>query len=150
MLDSATLSEYINLKNKMDAAYTVFKKEPSVINATRHTTAAQAFTSFCVDTMATLTGVTDEAPDKQAEILANFDQYKECACCGEQLLYRVDDKHFIQNVTFVPEFKGWCHTCLVAHCCNIDDCSACPLPAELGFDYAECPYKEVRKLYRNN
>lgn len=146
MLDSNTLNNYLRLKKEMDAAYLVFKKEPSISNATKHTAATQAFTAFCVNTMAELTGVTDEAPDKQAEILANFDQYKTCSKCNTDLLFKVNDQHFIESIEFVPEFKGWCHTCLVAHCCNIE-CADCKIAEAQNYDIADCPYKEVKKLY---
>lgn len=146
MLNSNTLRNYLRLKTELDATYLVFKKEPSILNATRHTAAAQAFNTFCVDTMAELAGVTDETPNKQAEILANFDQYKVCNKCEDELLFKVNDQHFIESTGFVPDFKGWCHTCLVAHCCNTE-CTECTVAIEQNYDTADCPYKEVKKLY---
>ena len=141
MLDSTTLGTYLQLKKRMDAAYTVFKKEPSVINATRHTAAAQAFTTFCVDTMAVLAGDTEDS-NKKEQILANIEQYRTCEKCESELLYPVDNRGFIESNDFVPDFPGWCHTCLVEHCCA-HDCATCTLPE----DADTCSYKEIKKLY---
>ena len=160
ILDSNILRTYVQLKNKMDAAYLVLKKDPSVTNATIHTLAAQAFTTFCVDTMKDLTGVHQESSNKQAEILADLNAnsteegttsaYLTCAedSCGTQLVFPVGDPGnytgFIESIDFVPDFPGWCHKCLVDHCSNTDcaDCTICPTPS-----VSTCPYHEVKKIY---
>lgn len=143
MLDATIRDTYLQLKASMDAAYTLLKKEPSVINATRHTAAVQAFNTFCIKTMKTLVGSSEEGSDKRQEILANIEEYKTCNTCGSQILYPVDASHYIESSDFVPDFPGWCHTCLVEHCCDTD-CRICRVTAG---DPAECPFKEIKKLY---
>jgi hypothetical protein len=104
-LNTEIIETYYQLKKAMDAAYKVFKKEPSVVNATRHTTAAQAFTNFCLEAMAEAVGDTEDTINKE-EILANIEEYKTCKECGSEILYQVDDHHFIESSDFVPDFPG--------------------------------------------
>lgn len=141
MLDSAILDAYHQLKKKMDAAYTIFKKEPSMINATRHTMASQAFTTFCIDTMAMLAEDTEDN-DKKEEILANIEQYRTCKKCNSEILYPVDNRGFIESNEFVPDFPGWCHSCLINYC-RSHNCETCTLPEDID----TCSYKEIKKLY---
>ena len=141
MLDSNTLSIYKQLKNKMDAAYKVFKKDPSVANASRHTAAAQAFTTFCIDTMATLVG--DVEVDHREDILANIEQYLTCTRCGEELLFQLDEDDYIESGLFVPEFPGWCYSCLVKHCVA-RDCESCTLTSTPD----TCSYREIKNIYK--
>lgn len=136
------INNYNELKNKMDAAYIVFKKTPSAVNATKHITATQAFNNFCVETMTTLAGASEDSFDKDAEILANIDQYKTCKKCKAEILHQVDKKHFIGSSNFVPDFPGWCHECLVEHCVSCD-CSECIITP----DKDKCSYAEIKKLY---
>lgn len=141
MLSSELLDKYNQLKQKKDAAYTVFKKNPTVINSSRYTTAAQLFTAFCVETMGVLAG---ESPsdDKQEEILANIADYRLCKHCNAELLYQVDDKHFIESSKFVKDFPGWCYSCLVDYCCE-HQCEYCGLTE----DPENCSYKEIKNIY---
>ena len=144
MLDSNTLSTYTLLKNKMDAAYRLLKKDPSIISANRHTAAAQAFNSFCVDTVKAMAEGNQSDSDKQQEILNNIDNYKTCKQCGSEVLYEVDDGHFIESSDFEPNFPGWCHTCLVEHCCSTN-CLGCDLVS----DHTTCSFKEMKNFYMN-
>lgn len=143
MLDSLILDNYNKLKNEMAAAYSVFRRNPSVTNASAYTTATQAYTTFCVETMKALAGDVDE-PDKQSEILANIEKYRTCKECGSEILYKVDDKHILESSDFEPNFPGWCHTCLVEHCVATD-CSACTIVA----DHTNCSFKETKNFYMN-
>ena len=141
MLTQDLLDKYNSLKQKKDAAYLVFKKEPSLINATRHSVATQAYTSFCIETMEFLA---EETPaDNKDEILASIERYKTCQQCGREVLYAVSDKHFIESSEFVPAFPGWCHTCLVDYCCD-HECQFCTLTE----DYESCSYKEIKNIYK--
>lgn len=143
MLSSNILYKYKQLKEKMDAAYTVFRKDPTVTNASRHTTAAQAFTNFCVDTMAELAGSGNEDQNRDDLILSNIDNYKTCKKCGSELLYLVSEDRFIGSSEFVPEFPGWCHTCLIEHCLRTE-CTECTVAATP----ASCSYKEIKNIYK--
>jgi hypothetical protein len=134
------LTEYTTLKQQKDAAYTVFKKEPSTINASRHAIATQRFTTFCIETMETLAGET--TPDHSDDILANIENYRTCKKCEAEILYQVDEGRFIESSDFVPDFPGWCYPCLIEHCCKAD-CSACTLVT----DPEKCSYKEIKKIY---
>ena len=145
MLSTEMQSTYDQLKREMDAAYIVFKKEPSMVNATRHATAAQKFNSFCIEAMAELA---DEEPtfiEDTEHILENFDDYKSCKKCGVELLFRVDDKHYIKHLNFVPGFPGYCYACLVKRCCSID-CNRCTLVD----DPSTCSFKEVKNIYNDS
>lgn len=141
MLTTEVLNTYKDLKKKRDAAYLVFKKEPSMINATKHAGAVQAFTSFCIETMEVLAGEEDTG-NKEEEILANIDAYKTCKTCGANILYQVDAGHFIGSSEFVEDFPGWCHSCLIDHCCKVE-CQYCALTK----DYENCSYKEIKNIY---
>lgn len=124
----------------MDAAYTVFKKEPSSVNAARHYTATQAFTSFCVESMKALA---DDLPvDNTEHILANMDTYKACKQCSTELLYPISENQYVEKSDFVPDFPGWCHTCLVEHC-KYTECGKCTLTEDPG----SCAYKEIKNIY---
>jgi hypothetical protein len=142
MLTQDLLDKYNSLKKKKDAAYLVFKKEPSMINATRHSVATQAFTSFCIETMESLA----EAPevDLKEEILANIDEYKTCKQCDKVILYAVQENNsFVESSEFVPGFPGWCHTCLIDYCCN-HECEYCARTD----DYENCSYREIKNIYK--
>lgn len=142
MLTQELLDKYNQLKQKKDAAYIVFKKEPSMVNATRHSVATQAFTTFCIDAMTALAEADSTPGTTEEEILADFEIYKDCDKCGLTLLHLVDDQHFIAHSSFVKDFPGWCHTCLVEHCCTTP-CESCLLVR----DTESCPYKEIKKIY---
>jgi hypothetical protein len=138
------INSYYELKNKMDAAYKVFRKDPSITNATKHTEASNNYKAFCVDTLASLVG--DVPKDKEAleeEIIANIDEYKTCKQCGRNLLYPVSPGSYIASSDFVEEFPGWCHDCLIEHCINCD-CSECTLTETP----ATCAYLATKKFYQ--
>ena len=140
MLDLQTLTDYKNLKAQKDAAYDVFKREPNLTNATRHSTAAQAFTSFCVETMAKLVG--DQPEDYENEILNNLETYRTCGQCNSELLFPVSDQRYIASCDFIPEIPGWCFSCLVEHCLATE-CEQCKVAA----NPATCSFKETKKIY---
>lgn len=140
MLSGDILNNYKLLKQKKDAAYLVFKKEPTPANASRHSVATQAFTSFCLDTMEKLAGIS--VPDNDAEILADIERYRTCKQCEAELVYPVSEDHFVASSEFVAAFPGWCHTCLVDYC-RTHLCEQCPLTN----DYNNCPYKEIKNIY---
>jgi hypothetical protein len=144
MLDSTILDTYNRLKNKMEAAYFVFKKEPTVTNAAAHTTALQTYTNFCVETMKTLAGDVGGSVDNTEKVLKDFDAYRTCKQCDSEILYKVD-KHILESSDFVPDFPGWCYTCLVKHC-MATDCEACTLVK----DFATCSFKETKAIYNNS
>ena len=141
MLTQEILDRYKELKRKKDAAYLVFKKEPTMINATKHAGATQAFTSFCIETMEALAGEEDNN-NEQEDILANIEKYKTCKQCEREVLYQVDAGHFIRSSEFVEDFPGWCHSCLIDHCREVE-CQYCSLIE----DYENCPYKEIKNIY---
>lgn len=142
LMDKETIAKYKQLKREMDAAYRIFRKSPTLENATRHTTASQAFTSFCVETMKTLTSYLEE--DFNQKILEDFETYRVCRCCNTELLFKITDDRFVASSSFVPEFPGICFDCLVEHCCT-NGCSFCAMVE----DPSTCPFKEVRKVYLN-
>lgn len=138
MIDSATLAKATKLKKEMDAAYIVFRTEPTVERAATWTAATTIFNDFCVSTIKEL--INDET-DRREEILANVDKYKTCKQCGIELLHLVDKDNFVTNINFVEGFPGWCYNCLVDHCLATD-CSECTLKA--GAEY--CSFHPVKEL----
>jgi hypothetical protein len=152
MLDETTRNTYIQLKKEMDAAYKVLKQNPAVTNASRYTAATQAFTNFCLSTMATLVDLPEEE-DTHELILANIEAYETCRECKERginttLLHRIDDSEgnptdYIESSDFLPDFPGWCHNCLVEHC-KTTNCGDCTLTS----DPETCSFAEVAKLHR--
>lgn len=143
MLDAKMLDTYKALKSKMTAAYAVFKRSPTHQNIARHSTASQAFTNFCIEAMAELAD--DKAVDNTDKILQNIEDYKTCKTCGSELLYLTDLKNYIASSEFVPEFPGWCHTCLIEHCLKTP-CESCKLVS----DPTTCAYKDVKKFYQED
>lgn len=143
MLSHSMLTTYKDLKRKKDAAYKVFKQDPTVINASKHAAATQAFTNFCISSMAELAG--DVETENKDHILEHIEDYKTCKICGSEILYQVDEGHYIGSSDFVPEFPGWCYVCLVEHCLETN-CESCNLVT----DNAACPYKEVKKIYQED
>lgn len=140
MLDPVVLTKYFRLKNERDISYKIFKRKPSVENATKHTTAVQNFTKFCVENMAAL--AEDREDDKKTEILANLDTYKTCKTCGADLLYIIDEQNYIERNDFVEGFPGWCFGCLAKHC-KETSCDTC----DLIKDPAVCGFKELKNIY---
>lgn len=137
--------KYRQLKKKMEAAYRVFKQEPSITNASRHSSTVQAFNTFCIETMAAL-AEDQGTEDNQEYILEHFDDYKTCKQCGAELLYLVDTDYFINSSLFVPDFPGWCYSCLKQHCIDTN-CSRCQLVSESN--RSNCPNKELQNIYLN-
>ena len=144
LVTTDVINNYYEVKNKMDAAYTLFRKDPSVVNAAKHTEATNNYRTFCVDTLAALVG--DLPKDKDSikqDIIANIDEYKTCKQCGRDLLYPVSSSSYIASSDFVEEFPGWCHECLVDHCLATD-CPDCTLTE----DPATCPFLAIKQVYQ--
>jgi hypothetical protein len=143
MLNTETKNTYNKLKRQMNAAYSIFKKEPSLSSATRYTDAANTFKAFCVDTMASLVEDPSEDPSAlKSDIAANIDKYKTCRQCGRELLYPIDTVGYIASSDFLEEFPGWCQSCLVEHCCS-HDCELCTVTN----DPSTCSFKETKQFY---
>ena len=140
MIDSTLLVEAKKLKKASEAAYAVFKKNPSVTNSSAWSLAARAYNDYCIKLIDEL--IKDETVDKTAEILEHFDDYKSCKTCGSELLYPVNDS-YIASSDFLEAFPGWCHSCLVEHCCGTE-CETCTVST----DYANCAFKEIRDIYK--
>lgn len=132
---------YFNLKNKVDAAYNVFRRKPTHANNVRYSEAAQAFKEFCLQTMAELVGDTEDAVNKNT-ILENIDLYKTCKHCGSTLLYTAGTNDYLASSDFLENFPGWCHTCLVEHCLATN-CESCTVAS----DPATCSFKVTKEIY---
>jgi hypothetical protein len=139
MITQETILKAENLKKTMDAAYTVFKKRPTIENNTAWTAAIREFNNFCTTT---ITNLLTEEEDKKQEILDNFDTYKVCSQCGLELLFLVKEDEFIEHLDFVKDFPGWCYSCLLEHCLSTDckDCAITPRPFN-------CPFDKIKKLH---
>ena len=146
IIDEATVNEYKRLKKEMEAAYTVFKHSPTGSNASSYTRATQAFTSFCVDTMKSLIALSED--NKQDTILENFDDYKVCKQpgCNAELLYKVNDDHYIASSEFVEDFPGWCYSCLLEYCTTHECNATCERCKELKIQPAACSFREIKNL----
>ena len=75
-------------------------------------------------------------------ILNNLETYRTCGQCNSELLFPVSDQRYIASSDFIPEFPGWCFTCLVEHCLATD-CEQCKVAA----NPATCSFKETKKIY---
>lgn len=137
------VDEFKRLKNEKEAAYRVFKHNPSIANASGYTKATQAYTDFCVRTVETLVYLPED--DKHDEIIEHFDEYKTCKQCEAKVLYKIDADHYIESSDFLKDFPGWCYNCLVDHCTETE-CEACIVTS----DPANCSFKETRELYLQN
>lgn len=139
LTDPTTLYNAKKLKKEADAAYLVFKKNPSVANANSWTMAVRAFNDYCVTMVKSM--IEDDAADKTADILANPDKYKTCGQCGAEVLYLTSDKNYVASSDFIEDFPGWCYPCLVEHC-TTHECEGCTVPE----DYRTCSFKEAKNL----
>ena len=142
MLSGETLAMYKQYKQEMDAAYTVFKRTPNLTNATRHSMAVQTFNNFCVETIKRLADDTEDKVSSKT-IIENIESYRTCKQCGSEVIYVVSGDHFVASGDFLPEFPGWCYTCLVEHCLRTS-CGKCKITS----NKYDCPFSEVKKLYQ--
>ena len=155
-MDQNMKETYVQLKNEMDAAYEVLRHNPTMDNASNYTKATQAFTTFCVESMAAMMNLT-EPEDPHDDILSNFKTYetcshKLCSCenkdecvhepqgCGKKLLYKLDANRYIESSDFLEDFPGWCYNCLLEHCVNTK-CADCDIKSE-----ADCSFVEIKNL----
>lgn len=143
-MDTEMLNTYQDLKRKMTAAHTVLKKKPTYQNVTRYNTATQTFNNFCIKAMAELAD--DHPSDNKAQILANVDEYRTCKKCGTELLLVTDERNYVASSEFVPDFPGWCHTCLLERHCLRTACEECTIVS----DPATCSYKEIKSIYQED
>jgi hypothetical protein len=136
MIDSNTLVTAKDLKAASDAAYLVFKKNPSVANAGGWATANRAFTDFCVKTIEALI---DE--NTSVDVTLDIEKYRTCKQCGSELLFFTDANKYIASSDFLEDFPGWCYTCLAKHCSKCA-CEVCNIPE----DHTVCSFASVKKL----
>lgn len=136
------ISKYFTLKDKLDAAYLVFRRQPSLENATKHTNAMQEFRNYCVNTLAALVGDTSNEAAENDKILTNFEDYETCKQCDTKVIFKTSEDQFIKSKDFLVDFPGWCYNCLVVHCCNTD-CETC----SVAKDPSKCSFKAVKNTY---
>ena len=142
MIDVTTLTRAKNLKKIANAAYTVFKKDPSTVNASGWTLANRNYTDFCVKTFNELIGEDD---DLTSEILSNIEKYKTCKSCGSELLFLTSRDSYIASSDFVEAFPGWCYSCLVEYC-TTHSCEGCKVTTR-PFN---CPFSEIKNIHLQN
>lgn len=140
MIDIMVIDKAVKLKREADAAYLVFKKNPTIDNATRWTATNRTYTNFCVSTVTELVDERIDSITQAEDIAANFDKYSKCKTCGAELLYKTSDTKYVASSDFIEDFPGWCYPCLVEHCANTqcEDCTVNTKPV--------CPFAEVKKL----
>ena len=141
MIDITVVDHAVKLKREAEAAYLVFKKEPTIENSARWISANRAYEDYCVSTMTKLVNERIDAITTAEDIAANFDKYSKCTSCGSEILYRTDDEGFIASSDFVEGFPGWCYHCLVEHCTK-QNCETCSIVK----DHLTCKFTEVKKL----
>lgn len=142
MIDATALAKATRLKKAMDAAYTVFRKEPTAETCRKWTNASLAFSNFSTDT---IKGLIEEDPEvSKAEILSNVDEYRTCKQCGKTLLYTTEKDNFVTTGSFLKDFQGWCFDCLVEHC-MAQDCESCVVSK----NSSSCSFSEIKNLYKN-
>jgi hypothetical protein len=140
--DPKVVREYFQMKDKLNAAYTLFKVEPTVSNVAQYTAAVQTFNTYCKETLARLMGdVPADSSAKKQEILDNIEDYQNCTQCGKEVLFLVDPEHYITNIDFMEDFPGWCFGCLRDHC-RTTNCEAC----DLRSDSTKCSFKTTKEL----
>jgi hypothetical protein len=71
----------------------------------------------------------------------DFEEYYRCKRCCSKLLVKIYDDRYIGSSDFLPEFPGWCFTCLVEHCCRTD-CNACKVK-----DKEDCSFSHIKDFY---
>lgn len=141
-IPESVITKYFQLKSMSDTAFTIFRKDPSTINAAKYTTASNELKTFCVEAFASiLDSSKPESSVSKEEILSNIDQYKTCKQCGDNILYQIDDENYIASSDFLPEFPGWCYICLTEHCSK-QDCRSCTVAK----DPATCSFRGIKEI----
>ncbi len=140
MIDSSVVYKATKLKKKMDAAYTVFKKNPTIENSTTWTAATRTFNNYCVSVINGL--IEDETSNKHEDILNNPEKYQYCKTCNAEILRLVDANNYIASIDFVEDFPGWCYNCLVKYC-TAHDCEGCAITPR-PFN---CPFADIKNLH---
>ena len=140
MIDDLTIEHAAKLKKVADAAYLVFKKSPTTVNAATWTQASRDFNTFCVDAISKL--IEEDITDKTAEILANADKYKTCNQCGAKLLYLTSDTNYVASSDFLEDFPGWCYPCLLEYC-TTHNCEGCTVTSRPS----NCSFLDVKNLH---
>jgi hypothetical protein len=149
-MDQTMLLNYKKLKKESDAAYTLFKKSPDSGSALARREALQRFRDFCVESMAQLAIEAGfrEKPVSDEQILKDIEKYRSCEKCDTTLVLTLNDGRLITQDSFVPEFPGWCHNCLLEHCMQTE-CSNCAVirrDCVVAKTVSHCPYKEIKEI----
>lgn len=151
MIDNTVIARAAQLKKEKEAAYLVFKKEPSVANATVWTLASRAYNDYCIKAMDALVEEHLGQVNRREDILANFESYRRCSQCEAELLFPTHTSGegasetvtaFVASSDFVEDFPGWCYPCLVNYC-KTHTCSGCPVSS----NPTNCTFAEVRNLH---
>lgn len=142
MINTQVINTAKDLKNKMDAAYTVFKKNPTIENSTTWTNTVRIFNSYCVKA---ITDLIEDKPSNKEDIIKNFDKYSKCKCCNTELLYIADKDrdNYVASLEFMENFPGWCYSCLVEHCLKTD-CNNCTIANPSNVN---CSFLEIKNLH---
>lgn len=142
MIDIAVVVRAAKLKKEMDAAYLVFKKNPTPSNALLWSTATRQYNEYCVKVMTSLIEqYVTTSPDTE-DIMENFEKYSTCKTCNAELLFPTLDDHYVASSDFIEAFPGWCYSCLLEHC-TTHECDSCTVAK-----YPEhCSFKEVKDLH---
>ena len=143
MIDIRLVNKAQQLKKTMDAAYVVFRQNPTTKNANYWTAATREFNDYCVDTFKDLIKETESS--EHENILANLEKYRTCQQCGAEVLYVVGTDQYVTNVNFVEGFPGWCYDCLIKYC-TTHDCESCTVSSR----HLNCPFSEVKRIYTQN
>jgi hypothetical protein len=139
IIDDNIISQAHQFKKEADAAYLIFKKEPTVPNAKNWTVRTKVYKDFCTKVITDILNAQEETLDKQEEILANIETYKTCKQCNAELLYETPENTFVASSDFLEDFPGWCYTCLTEHCLT-HDCETCTVVT----DPTKCSFKDVK------
>ena len=140
------VTEYLNKKERVDAAYVVFRQEPTAANSNRHMTAVHDLDIYCNRVLAKLAAeVTNTTTPGKMEILANFDKYKTCKTCGKELLYSINESNYVATGDFLEHFQGICYSCLSNYCVQ-HDCLECTVAA----DPSVCSFKPVKAILQES
>ena len=151
MINITTIDRAVQLKKKMDAAYLVFKKQPTIEASAQWTSATRAYNDYCVNVVDSLVEDRINETTYHEDILTNFERYRKCSCCDAPLLFPVKTsvgegdievvEDFVASSDFVDGFPGYCYPCLVEYC-TTHECATC----EVNSIPATCIFKEVKNL----
>ena len=133
-----------NLKKKADAAYKVFKKDPTISNANTYTMCMRTYSDYCNKLVDSL--IAEDVADKTAEILQNIDAYQTCKHCDSTLIFLTAPDNYVASSDFLEDFPGWCYTCLLEDNCLVTDCASC----QVSKNPATCSFREIKELHKTS